>query len=158
MQPLPLKPEIANVQWISNAMLALVIGGCVWLQASADSARQGFEQILGQKYCGHVMEAGSPAMWLPEVSNDSVTTTFGQTKEGTLIGTYTVTQSDGVYTGTLKQRGALQDHAATFDWQDKYGTGTVTVKFDADYCRFNGNWSFDGLSSFNNSPWDGHRQ
>lgn len=90
------------------------------------------------------------------LSNDPVETKFSRLN-GVVVGEYTIREPGQQYSGQLVQRGPLRDHAATFDWSDKFGHGTVEMKFDGDYCSFDGRWR-NAEGTMIDEPWTGRRR
>ncbi len=103
-------------------------------------------------YQGSVMEGGFSG-----IHNDAVVTKFSRLPNGTVIGEYEVQENGQKYSGQLVQHGPLEDHAATFDWTDQFGHGTLEMKFDDDYCSFEGRWSSSDESMID-EPWTGRRR
>lgn len=89
--------------------------------------------------------------------NDPVVTKFSRLPNGTVIGEYEVQEAGKKYSGHLVQHGALRDHAATFDWTDHFGHGALELKFDDDYCSFDGKWS-NSEGTMMDEPWNGRRR
>ena len=66
-------------------------------------------------------------------------TEFHQEPDGTLAGTYHVHDSVP-FDGSLTKFRQTGDCEADFVWNDRFGTGTVHIRFEPDLGRFRGYW------------------
>ena len=87
----------------------------------------------------------SVGSWRGPVANDgqlqSMDTEFHLDAEGQLAGGYHI--ADPVtFDGTLSGFHPTGHCEADFTWTDRYGTGTVHIRFEPDQGRFTGTWGF----------------
>ena len=72
-------------------------------------------------------------------------TEFGVAPDGTLMGHYHVYDSDP-FDGTLTEFHQTGRCEADFVWTDRYGTGTVHIRFEPESGRFIGDWGEQGVA------------
>lgn len=71
-------------------------------------------------------------------------TDFSFGPDGALIGHYHVFDTDP-FDGTLTDFQQTGHCEANFVWTDRYGTGTVHIRFEPEIGRFIGNWGGQGI-------------
>ena len=74
------------------------------------------------------------------------TTTFTQTADGDIEGSYTIEEADSLVSGTLSDCRHTASYTISCAWEDIYGVGTVTVAFSEDFSGFTGRWRLDDSS------------
>jgi len=72
-------------------------------------------------------------------------TEFNVAPDGTLTGRYYVYDTDP-FDGTLTEFSQTGRCEADFVWTDRYGTGTVHIRFEPEFGRFIGDWGVQGIA------------
>jgi hypothetical protein len=73
---------------------------------------------------------------------DPAITAIGMDWTGHLVGDYAINEPGvGIYHGTLEETALEPDHTVVFKWHDRYGNGTLRVKYDEKKRTFDGKWT-----------------
>lgn len=123
------------------AILALVLG---LSGANAPSPKQ--EATLAGQYCGRLWSSGALVQVETDIKVES---------DGRLSGTYRFADYGGMTPGTLAEAAPVTGLVHTLDWQDKYGSGKLSITFKPDYSGFSGTWQ--DQTGTPNEVWDGVR-
>jgi hypothetical protein len=95
-------------------------------------------------YCGKLLSSGLLV---------DVETSLQADPKGHISGTYRFDDDGNTTAGTLSEIGTAHGTARTLRWSDKYGMGSLTIRFDAGYGRFEGLWGpQDAVPSY---TWNG---
>ncbi len=129
----------------SSLATSLFLAGVCNLNTSAQSSTDWVKQALGN-YQSQIWSAGSLV---------SGTTKFRETSDGSLEGSYTMSEQGEVVSGTLSQCQAMQVRVVRCVWNDRYGTGNLKVTFSENSSSFDGYWGTE--SSELTLPWSGSR-
>jgi len=91
--------------------------------------------------------------------NKQGTTKFALSASRKVVGTYEFGANDKREIGTLS-RCKLKDTQLKCRWSDAYGVGTLTMRFSANFCSFNGIWyqKGDRAKTERHWPWTGRRE
>lgn len=121
--------------WFATTVLALPTA-----EASAAKPAAG----PSGHYCGKLLSAGSLV---------DVETSLQVDTQGHIAGTYRFQDDGNTTIGALSEIGTAHGRKRTLRWFDKYGMGSLTIRFDAEYDRFEGLWGpQDAIPSF---TWNG---
>lgn len=71
---------------------------------------------------------------------ESVVTVFKSSREGALTGSYTVTNPERTFKGTISSIMFEGPRTISMEWTDKDGEGQATMEFSSDYQSFVGEW------------------
>ncbi|RFZ87001.1 hypothetical protein D0Y60_13490 [Shinella sp. WSJ-2] len=112
--------------------------------ANAPSPKQ--EATAAGQYCGRLWSNGALVQTNTEFKTES---------DGRLTGTYQFADVGTMTAGTLDEPAPVTGLEHTLDWQDKYGSGKLTLTFKPDYSGFTGKWR--DQSGAPNELWDGVR-
>lgn len=112
--------------------------------ANAPSPKQ--EATAAGQYCGRLWSNGALVQTNTEFKTES---------DGRLTGTYQFADVGTMTAGTLDEPAPVAGLEHTLDWQDKYGSGKLTITFKPDYSGFTGKWR--DQSGAPNELWDGVR-
>jgi hypothetical protein len=82
-------------------------------------------------------------------------TDFQVAPDGTLVGQYHVYDNEP-FDGSLTAFHQTGPCEADFTWTDRYGAGTVHIRFEPDIGRFIGDWGLQGTSP--TLEFDGYRK
>jgi hypothetical protein len=86
-----------------------------------------------------------------------VRTTFYKDKNGKLTGEYIFNEEDKEIFGTLSNARMESDYTV-FKWKDRYGEGTLKIKFSDNLEKFQGYWAANGDMTGNKSfNWMGQQ-
>ncbi|WP_246755207.1 MULTISPECIES: hypothetical protein [Rhizobium] len=95
-------------------------------------------------YCGKLLSSGLLV---------DVETSLQADPKGHISGTYRFDDDGNTTAGTLSEIGTTHGTVRTLRWFDKYGMGSLTIRFDHDYSRFEGLWGpEDAVPSY---TWSG---
>jgi hypothetical protein len=83
------------------------------------------------RYCGKLLSTGSLV---------DVETSLQVDAHGHIAGTYRFEDDGSTTTGTLSEVGTAHGRQRTLRWFDKYGMGSLKIRLDAGYDRFEGLW------------------
>ncbi|ENN87663.1 hypothetical protein RHSP_45611 [Rhizobium freirei PRF 81] len=128
--------------------IARIVGICLaaglfHLSVPADVASKSLARPAGH-YCGKLLSSDRLV---------DVETSLQVDAKGHLSGTYRFNDDGNTTVGTLSEIGTAPDKTRTLRWFDKYGMGSLTIRFDAGYHRFEGLWGpQDAAPSY---PWNG---
>lgn len=86
---------------------------------------------------------------------DPVTTTFTLQPSGRLIGSYTVEDEAGTFSGTLSNILIEGERFISMEWTDQFGEGLAVMEFNSDFSSFAGEWA--DKEGQNPLPWNGQR-
>lgn len=96
------------------------------------------------RYCGKLLSSGSLV---------DVETSLQVDTQGHIAGTYRFEDGGSTTIGTLSEVGTAHGRKRTLRWFDRYGMGSLTIRFDAGYDRFEGRWGpQDAVPSY---TWNG---
>lgn len=123
------------------AILALVIGVS---GATAPSPKQA--ATVDGEYCGRLWSDGALVQAITVIKAES---------DGRLSGSYRFADVGTMTPGTLSEAAPVSGLAHTLDWQDKYGSGKLSITFKPDYSGFTGTWQ--DQTGTPNELWDGVR-
>lgn len=126
---------------MKTLILALVLS---LTGANAPSPKQ--EVTAAGQYCGRLWSNGALVQTNTEFKTES---------DGRLTGTYEFADVGTMTSGTLNEPAPVTGLDHTLDWQDKYGSGKLTLTFKPDYSGFTGKWRDQSGSP--NELWDGVR-
>jgi len=112
--------------------------------ANAPSPKQ--EATAAGQYCGRLWSNGALVQTNTEFKTES---------DGRLTGTYQFADVGTMTAGTLDEPAPVTGREHTLDWQDKYGSGKLTITLKPDYSGFTGKWR--DQSGAPNELWDGVR-
>jgi len=119
--------------------------GLYHLPTPADAASKSLARPAGH-YCGKLLSSDRLV---------DVETSLQADAEGHLSGTYRFNDDGNTTVGTLSEIGTKPGKIRTLRWFDKYGMGSLTIRFDAGYHRFEGLWGpQDTAPSY---TWNGGR-
>jgi len=115
--------------------IARLIGICITaalfhLPGSANAAAKSPAQPAGH-YCGQLLSSGRLV---------DVETSLQVDARGHLSGTYRFDDDGNTTAGTLSEVGKTPGTVRTLRWFDRYGMGSLTIRFEAGYRRFEGLW------------------
>jgi hypothetical protein len=86
---------------------------------------------------------------------DPVTTTFTLQPSGRLVGSYTVDEEEGAFSGTLSNILFEGERIISLEWTDQFGEGLALMEFSSDFSSFAGEWTDkDGQNPL---PWTGKK-
>lgn len=121
--------------WLAAALLALPTTEALAAKPVAGPAGH---------YCGKLLSAGSLV---------DVETSLQVDTQGHIAGTYRFEDDGSTTIGALSEIGTVHGRKRTLRWFDKYGMGSLTIRFDAEYDRFEGLWGpQDAVPSY---TWNG---
>ncbi|WP_234906188.1 hypothetical protein [Rhizobium rhizogenes] len=148
LSTIPLASAPVHLSKSKRGMLAHVIG--MWLAAALltlplaePSAAKPVAGPAGH-YCGKLLSAGSLV---------DVETSLQVDTQGHIAGTYRFQDDGNTTIGALSEIGTAHGRKRTLRWFDKYGMGSLTIRFDAEYDHFEGLWGpQDAVPSF---TWNG---
>ncbi|AFZ37940.1 hypothetical protein Sta7437_4476 [Stanieria cyanosphaera PCC 7437] len=83
------------------------------------------------------------------------TTEFNLVARNELIGSYTMREKHSTVSGALSECQSIKIGLISCRWNDKYGTGNLTIVFSKDFSNFNGYWNLE--NSQQKFPWRGSR-
>lgn len=112
--------------------------------ANAPSPKQ--EATAAGQYCGRLWSNGALVQTNTEFKTES---------DGRLTGTYQFADVGTMTAGTLDEPAPVTGLEHTLDWQDKYGSGKLSITFKPDYSGFTGTWQ--DRTRTPNELWDGVR-
>lgn len=96
------------------------------------------------RFCGKLLSSGSLV---------DVETSLQVDTQGHIAGTYRFEDNRSTTIGTLSEVGTAHGRKRTLRWFDKYGMGSLTIRFDREYHGFEGMWGpQDALPSY---TWNG---
>jgi hypothetical protein len=102
--------------------------------------------VIDGRYCGTAWSGGELV---------EVITTLSTQPNGLLVGSYLFADNGEDTPGTLREYLKQNEDTRTMVWVDKYGTGQLTVRFDASRDSFTGKWGVEiDLPTYR---WDGQR-
>ncbi|MFS8045751.1 hypothetical protein [Rhizobium sp. BR 314] len=115
--------------------IAQIVGICLaiglyHLPVPVDAASKSLARPAGH-YCGKLLSSDRLV---------DVETSLQADAEGHLSGTYRFNDDGNTTVGTLSEIGTKPGKIRTLRWFDKYGMGSLTIRFDAGYHRFEGLW------------------
>ncbi|MGV1788998.1 hypothetical protein [Rhizobium sp. A37_96] len=96
------------------------------------------------RYCGKLLSSGE----LLEAE-----TSMQVDGQGHISGTYRFDDDGTTTIGTLSEVGTASGTTRTLRWFDKYGMGSLIIRFTSDYQRFEGLWGSQGAAP--SYTWDG---
>ncbi|WP_141683836.1 hypothetical protein [Rhizobium sp. AC27/96] len=148
LSTIPLASAPVHLGKGKRGMLARVIG--IWfatvvlgLPTAEASAAKPAAGPAGH-YCGKLLSAGSLV---------DVETSLQVDTQGHIAGTYRFQDDGNTTIGALSEIGTAHGRKRTLRWFDKYGMGSLTIRFDAEYDRFEGLWGpQDAVPSY---TWNG---
>ncbi len=82
-------------------------------------------------YCGKLLSSGRLV---------DVETSLQVDRQGRISGTYRFDDDETTTTGSLSEIQAGGGWQHTLLWTDRYGTGSLTIRFTSDYSHFEGLW------------------
>ena len=115
------------ITWITGICFA---SGLFHLPVPADAASKSLARPAGH-YCGKLLSSDRLV---------DVETSLQVDAKGHIAGTYRFNDDGETTVGTLSEIGTTPGRARTLRWFDKYGMGSLTIRFDAGYHRFEGLW------------------
>ena len=125
----------ADLRKGKRRMLVHVIWICLIaaLLSLPTAGASGAKPVAGPagRYCGKLLSAGSLV---------DVETSLQVDAHGHIAGTYRFEDDGSTTTGTLSEIGTAHCRQRTLRWFDKYGMGSLKIRLDAGYDRFEGLW------------------
>ncbi|MDR6900019.1 hypothetical protein [Rhizobium miluonense] len=115
------------ITWIAGICFA---SGLSHLPLAAYAASKSLARPA-RHYCGKLLSSDRLV---------DVETSLQVDAKGHIAGTYRFNDDDETTVGTLSEIGTTPGRARTLRWFDKYGMGSLTIRFDAGYHRFEGLW------------------
>lgn len=148
LSTIPLAPAPVHLVKGKRRMLAHAIG--IWLAAASlalpTAEASAAKPVAGPAghYCGKLLSAGSLV---------AIETSLQVDTQGHIAGTYRFEDDGNTTIGALSEIGTAHGRKRTLRWFDKYGMGSLTIRFDAEYDRFEGLWGpQDAVPSY---TWNG---
>ena len=117
----------------------------VWLGPQAHPATEWPECVSGT-FSGKIEAAGQKL----------TSETRFLVEDQTVNGTYSFAYKGETVEGTLSSARLEKGRSIRFQWQDKFGTGTLITSFNEDCSEFTGKWGSEGKQP--TQSWTGKRQ
>ena len=129
----PIDRTLGKGKWrmFVRAIGICLAAGLIPLPAAEFSAAKPLAGPAG-RYCGKLLSNGSLV---------DVETSLQVDAQGHIAGTYRFDDDGNTTTGTLSEVGTAHSRKRTLRWFDKYGMGSLTIRFTPDYRRFEGLWA-----------------
>ena len=117
----------------------------VWLGPQAHPAINWPKCVTGT-FSGKIEAVGQ------ELTSETHFSVEDQTVNGTYSFAYKGETVEGTFISTRREEG----RTLVFQWQDKFGTGTLITSFNEDCSEFSGKWGSEGKQPTHS--WTGKRQ